>query len=86
MALQVGSHWVILFILELVQSLRIYFSAGVKALRDVGVKVVSVDPAGDPECAGESAALTRWHFQELKSPTKRKPEVELVLHGSDEVG
>lgn len=61
-------------------------SAGLKALRDVGVDVVSVDPCGDAECAAESASLTRWQFQDLKSVAKRKPDVELVLHGSDEVG
>lgn len=62
------------------------FVAGVKALRDVGVEVVSVDPCSDPESAAEGAALARWNFQEFKSPAKRKSEIELVLHGSDETG
>lgn len=67
-------------------TLSFRFTAGVKVLRDVGVEVVSVDPAGDEQCAAEGAALTRWRFQDLKSPAKRKPDVELVLHGSDPVG
>ena len=45
---------------------------------------MSVDPANDPEVAAESATLTRWRFQELK--TKKKPDIEVVLHGSDEIG
>lgn len=57
---------------------------GVKALRDVGVDVVSVDPCSDPECVAESAALTAWRFQGLKSESKRKSEVEIVLHSSEE--
>ncbi len=56
------------------------------ALQEVGVEIVSVDPCSDAECAAESASLTRWQFQDLKSVAKRKPEVELVLHGSDEIG
>ena len=62
------------------------FLAGVRALRDVGVDVVSIDPCSDPECAAESAALTRWQFQDLKSAAKRKPDIEVILHGSDEIG
>lgn len=57
---------------------------GLKALRDVGVDVVSVDPCSDPECVAESAALTAWRFQGLKSESKRKSEVEIVLHSSEE--
>ena len=64
--------------------MMIIFLVGVKALRDVGVDVVSVDPCSDPECAAESAALTSWRFQGLKSESKRKPEVEIVLHSSEE--
>ena len=56
------------------------------ALQEVGVEIVSVDPCSDAECAAESASLTRWQFQDLKSVAKRKPEVELVFHGSDEIG
>ena len=66
--------------------MMIIFLVGVKALRDVGVDVVSVDPCSDPECAAESAALTSWRFQGLKSESKRKPEVEIVLHSSEEEG
>lgn len=58
--------------------------AGVKALQDSGVEVISVDPCADPECVAESAALTRWKFQDLKSANKRRPEVDLVLHGTSE--
>ncbi|EFX68021.1 hypothetical protein DAPPUDRAFT_260731 [Daphnia pulex] len=59
---------------------------GVKALQEVGIEIVSVDPCSDAECAAESASLTRWQFQDLKNAAKRKPEVDLVLHGSDEYG
>lgn len=59
-------------------------AAGVKALRDSGVEVISIDPCSDPECAAESAALTRWKFQELKNVNKRQREVDLVLHGTSE--
>ena len=60
--------------------------AGVKALRSVGTRVVSVDPCSDPEAAAESAALSSWLFQDLKNPTKRKPEIDLIFHSEDEAG
>ena len=60
------------------------FVAGVKALRSIGAGVISVDPCCDAECAAESAALTTWLFQDLKSPSSRKPKVDLVLHGDNE--
>jgi hypothetical protein len=63
-----------------------YLAAGVKALQEVGIEIVSVDPCSDAECAAESASLTRWQFQDLKNAAKRKPEIDLVLHGSDEYG
>jgi len=66
------------------ENLRCGIAVGVKALRDVGVDVVSVDPCSDPECVAESAALTAWRFQGLKSESKRKSEVEIVLHSSEE--
>ncbi|XP_057379571.1 LOW QUALITY PROTEIN: cytosol aminopeptidase-like [Daphnia carinata] len=68
------------------ENLRCGIAAGLKALRDVGVDVVSVDPCGDAECAAESASLTRWQFQDLKGAAKRKPDIEVILHGSDEIG
>jgi len=66
------------------ENLRCGIAVGLKALRDVGVDVVSVDPCSDPECVAESAALTAWRFQGLKSESKRKSEVEIVLHSSEE--
>lgn len=63
-----------------------YSSAGLKALRDVGVDVVAIDPCSDAECAAESATLASWQFQDLKSVAKRKPDCKLMLHGSDEIG
>ena len=84
MALQVSSHSNFLVNLFLKHHF-LPFAAGMKALRDVGINVVSVDPASDPECAAEAAALTRWHFQEFKSPTKKKADVDLVLHGTNEI-
>lgn len=74
------------FFLDFHVIIELMSPAGLIALRDVGVEVVSVDPCGDAECAAESASLTRWQFQDLKSADKRKPDVELVLHGSDEFG
>lgn len=59
-------------------------AAGVKALQDSGVEVISIDPCSDAELVAESAALTRWKFQDLKSAHKRRPEVGLVLHGTSD--
>lgn len=59
-------------------------AAGVKALQDSGLEVISIDPCSDPECVAESAALTRWKFQDLKNVSKRQREVGLVLHGTSE--
>ena len=56
------------------------------ALRDVGVEVMSVDSCSDAECAAEGAALAAWRFQELKNASKRKPELDLILYGSDQSG
>ena len=65
------------------ENIRNAVATGVKALRAQGSSVVSVDPCADAECAGESAALAAWLFQDLKSADKRKPELELICHTSD---
>jgi aminopeptidase len=50
------------------------------ALRDLGVRKISVDPCGFADAAAEGAVLSLFSYDELKSQDARKPKVDLNLY------
>ena len=61
------------------EMVRIAAGTGVRALRSMGVGIISVEGFGQAEAAAEGAGLAAWRFQEYRAPEKCKvvPSLEL---------
>ncbi|XP_072025837.1 cytosol aminopeptidase-like [Amphiura filiformis] len=65
------------------ENIRAAVAAGVKQLRESGVRDVDVDPCSDAEAAAEGATLALYSYDELKEQNKRKKLVNLSVHGGN---
>ncbi|XP_053114419.1 cytosol aminopeptidase isoform X2 [Hemicordylus capensis] len=63
------------------EAIRAAVAAGCRQLQDLEVPHVEVDPCGDAQAAAEGAILGLYEYDDLKQ--KKKPEVDVQLHGSD---
>ncbi|KAM3831260.1 cytosol aminopeptidase isoform 1-T1 [Vipera latastei] len=63
------------------ENIRAAVAAGCRQLQDLELPCVEVDPCGDAQAAAEGAALSIFEYEELKK--KKKPTLEIQLHGSD---
>ncbi|KAJ7326999.1 hypothetical protein JRQ81_016758, partial [Phrynocephalus forsythii] len=63
------------------ENVRTAVAAGCRKVQDLEVTRVEVDPCGDAQAAAEGAILGLFEYDELKY--KKKPVVEVQLHGSD---
>ncbi|XP_058049749.1 cytosol aminopeptidase isoform X1 [Ahaetulla prasina] len=63
------------------ENIRAAVAAGCRQLQDLELPCVEVDPCGDAQAAAEGAALSIFEYEELKQ--KKKPTLEIQLHGSD---
>uniref|UniRef100_A0A8C5S2J1 Cytosol aminopeptidase n=1 Tax=Laticauda laticaudata TaxID=8630 RepID=A0A8C5S2J1_LATLA len=63
------------------ENIRAAVAAGCRQLQDLELICVEVDPCGDAQAAAEGAALSIFEYGELKQ--KKKPNLEIQLHGSD---
>ncbi|XP_071828258.1 cytosol aminopeptidase-like [Apostichopus japonicus] len=61
------------------ENVRTAVAAGVRALKDVNCIRVRVDPCGDAQAAAEGAFLSAFKYDELKSNSKQKPQMDLSL-------
>ncbi|XP_062838188.1 cytosol aminopeptidase isoform X2 [Anolis carolinensis] len=63
------------------ENIRAAIAAGCRQIQDLEVPSVEVDPCGDAQAAAEGALLGLFEYDELKQ--KKKPPVDVQLHGSD---
>uniref|UniRef100_A0ABM5GHN9 Cytosol aminopeptidase n=1 Tax=Pogona vitticeps TaxID=103695 RepID=A0ABM5GHN9_9SAUR len=63
------------------ENIRTAVAVGCRQVQDLEVTSVEVDPCGDAQAAAEGAVLGLFEYDELKQ--KKKPVVEVQLHGSD---
>nr|XP_020665496.1 cytosol aminopeptidase isoform X2 [Pogona vitticeps] len=63
------------------ENIRTAVAIGCRQVQDLEVTSVEVDPCGDAQAAAEGAVLGLFEYDELKQ--KKKPVVEVQLHGSD---
>ncbi|XP_070804334.1 cytosol aminopeptidase [Pituophis catenifer annectens] len=63
------------------ENIRAAVAAGCRQLQDLELPCVEVDPCGDAQAAAEGAALSIFEYEELKQ--KKKPTLQIQLHGSD---
>ncbi|XP_077992292.1 cytosol aminopeptidase-like [Glandiceps talaboti] len=66
------------------ENIRTAAAVGARQLRDVGIKHIEIDPCTDPQAAAEGASLGLFSYDELKDESKRKPKVEIALHGNQD--
>ncbi|XP_070613494.1 cytosol aminopeptidase isoform X3 [Erythrolamprus reginae] len=65
------------------ENIRAAVAAGCRQLQDLELPYIEVDPCGDAQAAAEGATLSIFEYEELKQ--KKKPTIEIQLHGSDGV-
>ncbi|XP_054855292.1 cytosol aminopeptidase isoform X2 [Eublepharis macularius] len=65
------------------ENIRAAVAAGCRQVQDLEFPYVEVDPCGDPQAAAEGAILGLYEYDEFKQ--KKKPAIEVQLHGSDGV-
>ncbi|XP_044760539.1 cytosol aminopeptidase-like [Coccinella septempunctata] len=74
--------------LELIDSnkegIRLAAANGCTALKNAGVKNISVESLGDAEASAEGSVLGTWKFQEYKTKKDDIPKVNLVLEDESE--
>ncbi|XP_070539846.1 cytosol aminopeptidase-like [Ptychodera flava] len=66
------------------ENIRTAAAVGARQLRDIGIKDIEIDPSTDAQAAGEGASLGLFAYDELKQESKRKPHVNLSLHGNQD--
>uniref|UniRef100_A0A8C9TCS1 Cytosol aminopeptidase n=1 Tax=Scleropages formosus TaxID=113540 RepID=A0A8C9TCS1_SCLFO len=64
------------------ENIRAAVSVGCRALQDLEVPLVEVDPCGDPQAAAEGAVLGLFEYDEFKK--KKTFAVKTQLHGSSD--
>ncbi|XP_006822705.1 cytosol aminopeptidase-like [Saccoglossus kowalevskii] len=64
------------------ENIRAASALGARQLRDAGMKQIELDPCTDAQAVAEGATLGLFTFDELKEESKRKPKVNLSLHGN----
>ncbi|XP_062991416.1 cytosol aminopeptidase isoform X2 [Elgaria multicarinata webbii] len=63
------------------ENIRAAVAVGCQQVQDLEVPCVEIDPCGDAQAAAEGAVLGLFEYNEFKQ--KKKPAVEVKLHGSD---
>ncbi|XP_045478219.1 cytosol aminopeptidase-like [Harmonia axyridis] len=74
--------------LELIDSkketIRLAAAAGCAALKNAGLKNISVESLGDAEASAEGSILGTWKFQEYKTKKDDIPQVNICLENATE--
>ncbi|KAF7248290.1 Cytosol aminopeptidase [Varanus komodoensis] len=63
------------------ENIRAAVAVGCQQVQELEIPFVEVDPCGDAQAAAEGAILGLFEYSEFKQ--KKKPVVEVQLHGSD---